>query len=140
VLPFCRPGPPKALARHGVVLEFGVALSFGGAGILVGLREWVAQDPQMPATADLNRGQLGRSIRDRLLDPRPGRFSNRVRESQQVVMRRWGRYEVGRKPNNLPATRGGQPLSMDSAEVVTMRLGVRGQRPKYRRGIRVDVR
>jgi hypothetical protein len=89
----------------------------------------------MAPSANLHGGSLCVRRNCRVAGPRPGGLTDRVGQSQQIVMGRWWRHKVGREPDNLPAARGGEPLGVLGAQVVAMRLGVGGQRPEDGSGV-----
>src|SRR5581483_799237 len=71
--------------------------------------------------------------------PRAG-LHDRVREGLQVVFPGLDVVGVDRQPHHVPAARRGQPGGVLLAQVVTVRLDIRGQRPEYRGRFAVHVR
>jgi len=67
------------------------------------------------------------------------RLSDRVGESQQVVAGRAEQVGVGGKPEDLPAPRRTEPLTVRLTQVVRMRLREDGQRSQHGRLVGVDV-
>lgn len=67
-------------------------------------------------------------------------IADRVGQGQEVIRSRLLRSGGHGQAQNLPAPRDREGISMLLAQIVTMGLGVGGQRSKDRRGIRVDVR
>lgn len=105
----------------------------------------VAQDSQVPpAGAGAGRRFHGRpaaTLRGRRLLRRGlGRgFPDGIGERQEVVGVVLG-YRVGkREAHHFPAPGDGQPFRVDGAEIVGVRLGVRGQGSEDGRGVAVDI-
>lgn len=71
---------------------------------------------------------------------RTRRLAYGVGERFEVVVRRLTGIGVGRKPQDVPAPRRGQPLGVELAQVITVRLGVYRQRAENGRLIGVHVR
>src|SRR5215469_6297881 len=94
------------------------------------------KDAQMATPAHLD------ALPHRLGGRAAGRgFPDRVGQRLQVVGRgRQRNLLVHRKPDHVPAERGGQPARMPFAQVIAVRLGVSGERPDHCGGIAVDVR
>src|SRR5579875_2034419 len=90
------------------------------------------EHPQMAAAADLDSLPDGLCRRGR-----GSRLPDRVRERLQVVLHL--RAAVDRQPDDLPSPGRGQPVGVPAAEVVTVRLHVRGERAEHRRGVTVDI-
>ena len=67
-------------------------------------------------------------------------IADRVGQGKEVIRSRLLRSGGHGQAQNLPAPRDGEGISVLLAQIVTMGLGVGGQRSKDRRGIRVDVR
>ncbi|OIQ80274.1 hypothetical protein GALL_379680 [mine drainage metagenome] len=70
----------------------------------------------------------------------PGRFTDSLRNRHQIFIS-WHRFR-GRscKPENFPANRGSQSLTVGCAKVVTVRLRVGGEWAKYRGRLGIHVR
>jgi hypothetical protein len=66
--------------------------------------------------------------------------ADRVGQCQEVIRTRLLRSGGHGQAQNLPAPGNGEGISVLLAQIVTMGLGVSGQRSQDRRGIRVDVR
>lgn len=101
-----------------------------------------AQHPQVPAARDFHRVGGARSPAPAVRAPvvRACRFADRVGQCFQVVaagVRRCG--PVG-EPHHFPAPWRGKPLTVFGAEVVTVGLGVGGERAEDRSRIGIDVR
>jgi hypothetical protein len=64
-----------------------------------------------------------------------GRFADRVRKRFEIIDPRDSALGVDIEPEHLPATRRGQPVRMDFAQVVGVRFGVCGQRADDRGGV-----
>jgi hypothetical protein len=66
--------------------------------------------------------------------------ADRIGQRQEVIGAGLLRSGGHGQAQNLPAPRDGEGISVLLTQIVTMGLGVGGQRTKDRRGIRVDVR
>ena len=66
-----------------------------------------------------------------------GRLPYRVGQRLQVIGLRW--RGLHREPHDFPAARHGQPVGVRRAQVVAVRLDVRGQRAEDRGGVAVHV-
>src|SRR5262247_4510477 len=64
---------------------------------------------------------------------------NRIGQCLEIVAAGSGWTGLQREPDNLPAARGGEPLGVQNAKVVAVRLRVNGQRTQHRGRLRVDV-
>jgi hypothetical protein len=60
-------------------------------------------------------------------------FSYSISERLEIVAARALVAGLDREPHNLPAPWGGQPLGVGGAQVITVRLGMCGQRAKHGR-------
>jgi hypothetical protein len=93
-----------------------------------------------------NRGRLecsmrGPLARDRIRGSRPpGRLPDRIGEGQQVVRTRLRRICRHGQAQDFPAAGHRQRPGVLFAQIVTMRLRVRGQRAQHSGGVRVHVR
>src|SRR3954453_21006395 len=93
----------------------------------------VGKDPQVAATrAAAVVGGVARGLG-------AGRLADRVGQRQQVVTGRAGVVEVDLVPHDLPAAGDGQPLGVELAQVVTVRLREGRQRADDGRGLGVHV-
>lgn len=79
-------------------------------------------------------------VRVRLLGiPVYRRLADRISQRKEVIAVRLGR--TGRKcqPENLPPTGNRQPLCVRGAQVIAVRLCVRGKGTEYGRGIGIHI-
>lgn len=70
----------------------------------------------------------------------PGCLAYGVGEGLEVVTARTNVVGVGGEPDDLPASRRGEPFGVLGTQVVAMRLGVHRQWPKHGGRVGVDVR
>ncbi|MCO5606194.1 hypothetical protein L7F22_060381 [Adiantum nelumboides] len=107
----------------------GLLTPWDGSAVL-GLREHpqVAAPPRATGPCD----HLDRPVH-------PARLAHRVGESGEVLAAVLGLGELALEPDDLPAARRGQAVRVRRAEVVGVRLGLRGERPDDGGGVGVDV-
>jgi hypothetical protein len=74
------------------------------------------------------------------LDRQGSGIADRIGQGQEVIRSRLLRSGGHGQAQNLPAPRDREGIGVLLAQIVTVGLGVGGQRPKDRGGIRVDVR
>lgn len=106
-----------------------------------------AEDAEVsPSCTFRNRGCLKRGVdgplaRGRIRSRRPqGRLSDRIGEGKQVIRTRLRRSCRHGQAQDFPAAGHGQRASVLFAQIVTMRLRVRGQRAQHSSGVRIHVR
>jgi hypothetical protein len=99
-----------------------------------------AQHPQMPPARDLHR--VRRARHPSTLRPvlGPGRLTYGVGERFEIVTAGAGGNRGVREPDDLPAARRGEPLTVLSTEVVAVGLGIGGERAENRGRVGIDVR
>lgn len=89
----------------------------------------------------LERGMDGPLARGRIRGSRPqGRLPDRIGEGKQVIGTRLRRSCRHGQAQDFPAARHGQRAGVLFAQIVTMRLRVRGQRAQHSSGVRIHVR
>jgi hypothetical protein len=93
-----------------------------------------AQNPQVPATTHLD--EVGINCH-RL---RSGGFTHKIGEGFKIIAAGLEHLSVDREPNHVPSARGGEPLVVDIAQVVTVRFRIASQRPNDSRGIGIHIR
>jgi hypothetical protein len=71
---------------------------------------------------------------------RAGSLADRVCEGLEVVNPGYGPLGVDIEAENFPSARRGEAVSVDLAQVVGVRFGVRCERADDRGGVRIDVR
>lgn len=101
------------------------------------------QHPQMAAARDLHRVSRPPAVLSTGLGRTPlrtGRFPYGIGERLEIVTAGPGRGGAVGEPDDLPAARGGQALTVLGAQVIAMRLGVGGERAEDRSRIGIDVR
>ncbi len=101
-----------------------------------------AQHPQVPAARDFHRVGGARSPAAAVRAPvlRACRFADRVGQCFQVVAAGVRRCGAVGEPHHFPAPWRGKPLTVFGAEVVTVGLGIGGERAEDRSRIGIDVR
>jgi Zincin-like metallopeptidase len=128
--------PPCGTLGVQVVKTIGLAARLDGRWALArpaAIRRCRPQNSQVPAPADLDTlpDRLDRSTWRRGL-------AHGVSERLKVVGGRFLAWPE-RKPDDVPAERSGQPVSMCAAQVIAVRLDVGSQRAEHRRGVPVNV-
>jgi len=100
------------------------------------------QHPQMTSAADLHRVRASTALA-LPLGGTPwgtGRLAHRVGQSFEVVPGGLRGGRTVRQPDDFPAARSGQPLTVFGAQVVAVGLGIRGERAEDRGRVGIDVR
>ena len=100
----------------------------------------VAQHAKVATAADRGRSRRAGRRSKGTLHRWPGRLANGVGERQQVVKTGTGLIGYIGQPHDLPPARSSEPLTVDGAQVVAVRLGVGGERPQHSGGVGVHVR
>ncbi len=72
--------------------------------------------------------------------PGGGRAASRTALASASRSSRFRRHGVDREADDFPAARRGQPVSVRRAQVIAVRLHVRGEWPEHGRGVAVHVR
>jgi|SRR5580693_7218199 hypothetical protein len=96
-----------------------------------------AQYPEVTAAADLDTLTDGLGIGQLVRSCPWLRLHHRVRQCLEVIGA--VAIRIGWQPHDIPAARRGQPGRMLLAQVIAVRLHVRGQRAEHRGGVAVDV-
>src|SRR5215213_4761088 len=130
------PGIPTLTAAPGLSLVAplqGPAASVRGAGAAGSFSGEVGKHPEVTAAGSTAVvGRVARGLG-------PGRLTDGVGQGEQVVTGRADVVEVDLVPDDLPTARHGQPLGVELAQVVAVRLGERRQRADNGRRLRVHV-
>ncbi len=108
------------------------------AGGVSGVRG--AQHPEVPPARDLHRVRRSRSPAALLPVLRPGRLAHGVGERFEIVTAGTGGGRGVGEPDDLPAARRGEPLTVLGAQVVAVGLGIGGERAEDRGRVGIDVR
>jgi len=99
-----------------------------------------AQHPEMPPARDLHRIRRTRSPAALLAVLWPRRLAHGVGERFQIVTAGAGGGRGVGEPDDFPAARRGETLTVLGAEVVAVGLGIGGERAEDRGRVGIDVR